>query len=654
MSASGMPYYTTVTRVKDTIDLSLVTLPEGTILFRGIKVPTDNPLAFYADYLGTPSTVNGSPTMCLKPTHNVFFYAHPLVCFGAHNVGVTFDAVQVVVLVKDVNVICMIRPSSMVRGEGKRYSGSDPIQRCSNFKEACGEQSEADIQRLSYDNCLDPAYQRRSSTRGWMAIANLDSIEPDLTEEPELAPTMAKYLQGLEKRQPGVGSLLAASTYVDATRTEIGKLPRTGFPEIVLYPYATPPNDTSLHQSCSSDTMAMALLAKQAKRDNLLYLPLATITAKGVLDMIGGHFALDRVKTGGDQRQVEGNVTRYLNTAMRYGLRLPFYGAGAMSFDSRTGFYILPQVATPDYRLNILPMDTNQAKKRKDVIQAVRKYLIACRMYTSDTYKKDVILPTGTIPNSFIFSRPVLVVPVFKAIKIGLPRDMYEYIQEASEAYKAAKPLTIRKPREAPAAPLEVGGGAQPQTPEFGGRTPEFGGRTPEFGGRTPEFGGQTPEFGGQTPEFGGQTPEFGGRTPEFGGQTPEFGGRTPEFGGRTPEFAPSPVYRPATPAYAPESPVYRPATPTISNKAQKVVKNIQEGRVTIDSVIGGYGKPVNPYGLTEEELGTVRRTVGGGRGTRRKRGLRQTQKMSKNPLRRYAEQVSKLWKVFAKKKMTK
>jgi len=282
-------------------------------------------------------------------------------------------------------------------------------------------------------------------------------------------------------------------------------------------------------------------------------------------------------------------------------------------------------------------MDTNQAKKRKDVIQAVRKYLIACRMYTSDTYKKDVVLPTGTIPNSFIFSRPVLVVPVFKAIKIGLPRDMYEYIQEASEAYKATKPLTIRKPRE-PAPAFEIGG-AQPLTPEFGGRTPEVAaeGKTPEFGGRTPEVAaeGKTPEFGGRTPEYGGRTPEFGGRTPEVAAE-----GKTPEYGGRTPEYAPSPVYKPET--------------PTISNKAQKAVKNIQEGRETLQGVIGGYGKPINPYGLTQEELGTVRRTIGGGRGTRRKRGLRQTQKMSKNPLRRYAEQVSKLWKVFAKKKMTK
>jgi hypothetical protein len=150
MSASGgsIPYYSTVTRVKDTVSLSkvnLVTLPAGTILFRGIQLPKENPLGFYTDYLGTPSTVEGTPTLCLKPTHNVFFYAHPLVCFGAHNVGPLFDAVQVVVLVKDVNVICMIRPSPMVRGEGKRYGGSDPIQRCSNFKESCFELTEADI-----------------------------------------------------------------------------------------------------------------------------------------------------------------------------------------------------------------------------------------------------------------------------------------------------------------------------------------------------------------------------------------------------------------------------------------------------------------------------------------------------------------------------
>lgn len=590
MSAASGGIYTTVSRIRDSpsqTDISLVTLPAGTVLFRGIKLPTENPLAFYTDYLGTPSTAGGTPTLCLRPTHNVFFYAHPLVCFGAHNVGSLFDAVQMVVLVKDVNVVCMIRPSPMVRGEGKRYSGLAPIQRCSNFKESCGELTEDDIRQLSYDNCLSPEYQRRSSTRGWMAIANLDSIEPKLEDEQqELVPTMAPYLKGLERRQPGVGSLLTLSTYVDATRTEKGKNPRTGFPEIVLYPYATPPADTSLHQPCSTDLQAMALIAKHAKKDNLLYLPIVTITSKGVVDMIGGHFSSERVSSaaGADQRALENNLTKYLNTAMRYGVRLPFYGNGTISFDMRTGFYILPQVATVQYRSNVLPIDSNKAPAtRKAQHDALRKYLVTARSYSTDTYKQEISLPTGPVPNSFIFARPLILAPIFKAVGITMPKDVYEYLKELSEAYKAARPaprLTITAPT-APTAPIQES--------------------------RTP---------------FG--TP---GRAPS----SPAY-----IVGEATPEES-------TTPAYGPTTPVQRPIV-------SDLVRQVKEGKLDLNEIFGGYGKPINPYGLTPEETNEVARLVAVKGGYRRTRGKARTRKR-KDPLKRYAEQFSGLWKVHAKNK---
>ena len=597
MSAAG-PFYSTVTRIKDyesDTKVNLVTLPAGTVLFRGIRLPTENPLSFYTDFLGVPSVIGGSPSMCLKPTHNVFFYAHPLVCFGAHNVGPLFDAVQVVVLVKDVNVICMIRPSPMVRGEGKRYSGDSPIQRCSNFKESCVELTEESVKQLSYDNCLSPAYQRRSGTRGWMAIANLDSIEPKLEDEQvELKPTMAPYLKGLERRQPGVGSLLAASVYVDATKTEKGKMPRSGFPEIVLYPYATAPEDTSLHQICSTDMQAMALIAKQAKRDNLLYLPLATITAKGTVDMISGHFSFDRVRTGGSQPAVEANVTRYLNNIMRNGARLPFYGGGTMSFDMRTGFYVMSQVVSPTYKGNLLPIDSNQeASKRKNIQASLRKYLLKARMY-SDGDGKEISLPTGAVPNAFIFSRPILLTPIFKAVGIGMPKDFYQYITELRDEYQAKKPqapLTIRAPQVTAPAPLAEGG-------------------------RTPEFGG----------------------TPQFGPGTPQFGPGTPV---------------PQSPAYAPASPAFR-VNDSPKQINAKVQALIDQG-VTKEDVMGGYGKPYNPHGLTaEQQAAFFASAPRGGTRSRAKatKAKRTTSRKSKDPLKRYAKHFSSLWKVFAKGKM--
>lgn len=615
MSATG-PFYTTVTRIKDLKSdskINLVTLPAGTVLFRGIRLPTENPLSFYSDFLGVPSLMGGSPTMCLKPTHNVFFYAHPLVCFGAHNVGAQFDAVQVVVLVKDVTVICMIRPSPMVRGEGKRYSGDAPIQRCSNFKESCGDLTEDAVKQLAYDNCLSPDYQRRSGTRGWMAIANLDSIEPRLEDEPNLTPSMAPYLKGLERRQPGVGSLLAASTYVDATKTEKGKLPRAGFPEIVLYPYATAPEDTSLHQLCSSHTQAMSLIAKHAKRDNLLYLPLATITEKGAVDMISGHFSFDRVRGGGNplpavgaQTAVEANLTRYLNNVMRYGLRLPFYGGGAMSFDMRTGFYIMPQVTAPAYKPNILPIDSNQAPaKRKDVQASLRKYLLKARG-SDETYGKEISLPTGTVSNVFIFSRPILLMPIFKAIGIGLPKDFYQYIKELRDEYQAGKPqpLTIRAPVAAAAAAA-----ATPKSPAYAPDTPAAAG----------------------TPAYGPGTPAYGPGTPAYGPGTPAYGPTTPAAPG------------------TPESPPFR-----VNNSPNTKVQELINRGVTRAEVLGGYGQPSNPYGLTQEQQTAFMAAVKGGTRSRAKVNSkgRKTVRKTQDPLKQYAKHFSSLWKVFAKGKM--
>jgi len=401
-------------RVERIENITLITIPAGTILFRGIRIPED-PLAFYTDYLGTP--VDGA--LCLKPTHNVFFYAHPLVSFGVHQVGGTYDAMQVVVLVKDVQVICLMRPSALVRGSPKGFPSSAPIQRCSLFKESCTDLTEKEIDALSYDNCLLPSYQRSSGTRGWMAIANMDSIEP--AAKPGFEGTMAPYLKGLEKRFPGVGSLLTASTYTDATRAERGKQPRNGFPEVVLYPYATAPSDTNLYQQCTSETMAMALLAKHAKNDNLLYLPLATVTQSGVVDMVSGHFSFSRLKVQGqkqDQTKVEKNLLSYLNMAMRNGLRVPYYGNGAISFDKRTGFYVLPQVASS--KATLIPMDSKDPKMRPVVYETMRKYLVTVRN------------PDST----FAFARPA-VAPVFRAVGISLPKDMYEYVKGIGSSVSA-------------------------------------------------------------------------------------------------------------------------------------------------------------------------------------------------------------------------
>jgi hypothetical protein len=191
----------------ESVDLPLITLPPGTVLFRGMKVPNPanvDPRLFYKDYLGEPE---GS-MVCMTPTTNVFFYPFPYIAFGTNQVGETFDMMQMVVLVHPMTVISSISPSQWVRGTGQAYSGTAPYKRCNSFPLSCHPLSAKEKDALSYDNCLNPEYQARSGTRGWMALADLDSFNPKRKISTES--TMSTYMRDLEQRMPGKASELAA------------------------------------------------------------------------------------------------------------------------------------------------------------------------------------------------------------------------------------------------------------------------------------------------------------------------------------------------------------------------------------------------------------------------------------------------------------
>jgi len=229
------------------VDLPLVTLPPGTILFRGMKIPRAEPREFYRDFLGNPE---GAGEVCITPTHNTFFYTLPYIAFGASDVGVTFDMMQIVVLVHPVNVVCSVSPAPWVRGSGKKseFSGTAPYQRCDKMKEACHPLTAKEVDALSYDNCLTPEYQMRSGTRGWMAIGEQDSFKPrDFAKSGKTSKqsSMGAYLLGLEQRLPGTAKELLTNSYIDANKIE-------GFPEVVLYPYKTHKGPVSIKQNCSS------------------------------------------------------------------------------------------------------------------------------------------------------------------------------------------------------------------------------------------------------------------------------------------------------------------------------------------------------------------------------------------------------------------
>ena len=96
-----IPFYTTVTPVKESftdaagadqsVDLPLITLPAGTVLFRGVKIPdlgaAQDIRYLYRDFLGNPEA---DGVVCMSPVHNVFFYPTPHIAFGTHTIGKTF------------------------------------------------------------------------------------------------------------------------------------------------------------------------------------------------------------------------------------------------------------------------------------------------------------------------------------------------------------------------------------------------------------------------------------------------------------------------------------------------------------------------------------------------------------------------------------
>jgi hypothetical protein len=367
---SQQPFYTTITTVKEafidnqgkpgSVDLPLVTLPAGTVLFRGIRIPNvaagEDVRYFYRDFLGDPE---GTSEVCLSPTHNVFFYPIPYVMFGAHNVGSTFQSIQMVVLVHPITLVCSISPSKWVRGITNRFGGTAPYQKCSTVRgDRCHRLSAKEEEALKYDNCLTPEYQQKSGTRGWMAIADLDSINPMKIQGDG---PMLTYIQELEKRMPGEGASLLASLYTDDNR-------HAGYPEIAMYPYKN--HKGLFKRKCRTERNAISLIAEEAGADNLNYLPIATITKDGVIDMVGGHFMYDRLSikentftraATNQQPEIEGNLRGLMKRLESQGITLPFYGKGTLSFDMRTGFYVLPQVLQQKESL-YLPLRSPQEK----------------------------------------------------------------------------------------------------------------------------------------------------------------------------------------------------------------------------------------------------------------------------------------------------
>ena len=489
------PFYIQVTKVKEdftnergepaSVDLPLVTLPAGTVLFRGMKIP--NPAIgediryFYRDFLGNPE---GANSVCLSPIHNVFFYPFPYVAFGANDVGKTFNMMQAIVLVHPVTLVCAVSPSDFVRGMGQRYGGTAPWQRCSNLTGAgieCHPSTYQEADAASYDNCLHPDYQVRSGTRGWMALADLDSINPKkkkwdmLRGEHKLTTmkdsTMGTFIRTLEGQLPGEGTKAIGMTYTDEHR-------HAGFPEIVIYPYRNHKGSKLIVRSCPNQDAAMHLISKEALADNLNYLPLAAFTKNGVADMVGEFFSYDTLGVTANafsplpaQQAILKAVYQYMGKLQTNGINLPFYGQSKLTFDTRTGFFVMDKVVpqnlklpiprpilnaektagypakfpTIPYRFLLLGLGSYEEQRR------AMAYILLFRSFLPEHFMEKYQIEKGfAMRRAMIFNRFPVLTPIFTELELKAPKTFFEPLDRAGKIYR--KEMGIEKKSKVAAA----------------------------------------------------------------------------------------------------------------------------------------------------------------------------------------------------------
>lgn len=536
--------YIDATRKATSVDLPLITLPAGTLLFRAMKIPNpamgEDVRQFYRDYLGTTEGAK----LCLSPLQNVFFYPFPYVAFGAHTVGVTFTMIQISVLVHPVTVVCAMAPSDFVRGRALRYDGEAPWQRCSNFVGPgveCHARTSLERSALSYDNCLRPEFQASSGVRGWMAIADRDSLNPDVLEGTKKKATISKYvpmsayLIRLFQVYPEEVNKLVASTYTDTKG-------RAGFPEIAVYPYKRHKGPGNIVRACPSNEMAMRLLEKEALADNLNFLPIAAFTKNGVVDMVNGHFNYEILKptenafvAEGSQQVINSKLHAYMELLQSEGIVLPYYGKCLVKYDSRTGFYVLDKIvgdfkpATPErfplYKDILLPLHT--PKEREVALQN----MLTMRTYYPTKYLQMRRVsdkpPLQFMKYAFALKRFPYLKNLFAELGLEFPKMYSLYWGKSAKIHAEimaevgpTKPLTKAAAAAAPAAALAAAAAAPdaaaapaavaapaaaaPPPLEFG----QYYSKLPEEWMNKQNYAhfrtGESPEYAAKTPSTGG------------------------------------------------------------------------------------------------------------------------------------------------------
>lgn len=527
----GTPFYSQTTPVPYTfvdtlgadnkIDVPTITLPPGTLLFRAIRIPKiasgDDPRRFFTEFLGNPE----GNTMCLPPYHNTFFYPFPYIAFGTHDIGSSFDAVQIYCTTRPLNVISAVSPSPWYRGITKtpelNKQGS-PYQRCSNFEKWCHEPTYEEKEALRYDNCIDPTFAQKSGVRGWMALADLDSLKPyKLRDGSARNSPMGKYLLSLQSRIPGILDEMMTHLYIDSRK-------HTGYPEIALYPLKTHQGDDVIKRNASTEREVQLTLQNLVAKNELNFLPIATITKDGIADNVNGFYVLHQVpgvnayngtkRTAPkefffpernsheeEQKSIEKHLYSWMESMKSDGITLPRYGHGVLSFDMRTGFYVLPQMVPKDLRVrgetdadaptyNSLLIRLNTPELR----QRATEYSVLFRTFLPHMYMKKFPLAKGFgVPRAMVLSRPGFFKRWFEELDIkSIPKVLDDLGKRAS--YQFEENTGRRKAKKLAAEALYAPAQEGPKTPPAAEEAVAAAGSTtpPYYGSTTPPYAGST------------------------------------------------------------------------------------------------------------------------------------------------------------------
>lgn len=429
------------------VNVPLVDIPSGTLLFRGIKLPDiekgEDPRLFVRDFLGQPQ----GDHFCLSPIHNVFFYPFPHVPFGAHTVGSTFNAMMIYQTTRNLRIACMINPSKWIRGgDIKRLDGTAPIQRCNKFSYSCREgmtpeEIAKEDEVKSWDNCIRPEWAVSSGVSGWMAIADYDSLDNfDVRGTQPKDTSMGSYLRELEARLPGVATTLLADMYSDNRR-------HRGIPEIALYPWSPHPGPENQLTDARDENEAAEAITELSESFN--FLPVACITTNGILEAFSGDFKSSDLPTGSSQ--VTGATARtaidmlthnYMNSLMTRGVQIPELGTAHVVFDTRTGFYVMDLFKPNDisfqkngegilYEDLLMPLATEDDKKR------MLEYKILFRsFFQAKALNKETLSDGRQVRRAFIFERPPILRTMFTDLQFAMPPKIARFMRSAAALFQ--------------------------------------------------------------------------------------------------------------------------------------------------------------------------------------------------------------------------